>query len=128
MPGHYHAVVWIDHAKARVFHFSVEEADRTVIRPDHAVRDIHHGQKRTGHRIPDDRAFFERVAEAIADAGAILIVGPAEEKDDFAKFLAKKHPAIRAHVEAVESADHPTDGELLDHARRFVKAADRLRP
>jgi len=28
----------------------------------------------------------------------------------------------------VESADHPTDGELLDFARRYVKAADRMRP
>jgi hypothetical protein len=34
----------------------------------------------------------------------------------------------RTHVEGVESADHPTDGELLDFARRYVKAADRMRP
>ncbi len=131
MAGHYHAVVWIDHAQARIFHFNVEEgdkADKIVIRPDHSVRDIHHGQKRTGQRIPDDNAFFERIAETITDARAILIVGPAQEKDAFAKFLAEKRPAIRTHVEAVESADHPTDGQLLDHARRFVKAADRLRP
>ncbi len=128
MADHYHAVVWIDHAQARVFHFNVEEADRTVIRPDHAVRDIHHGEKRTGHRVADDRAFFEKVAEAIAGAGAILFVGPALEKDGFARFLAEKHPQIRSHVEAVEKADNPTDGELLDHARRFVKAADRMRP
>ena len=84
--------------------------------------------KRTGHRIHENQPFFEDVAKAIADAGAILIVGPAQEKDDFARILAESHPAIRAHVEAVESADHPTDGELLDHARRFAKAADRLRP
>ncbi|MGO9421063.1 translational machinery protein [Roseiarcus sp.] len=128
MPGHYHAVVWIDHKEARIFHFSVEEADKTVIRPDHSVRDVSHGEKRTGHRVPDDRPFFERVAEAIADAGAILIEGPAQDKDEFAKYLAGKHPAIRTHVEAIESAGHPTDGELLDHARRFVKAADRMRP
>ncbi len=128
MPGHFHAVVWIDHKLARIFHFNVEEADKTVIRPDHSVRDISHGEKRTGHRVADDRVFFEAVAKAIADAGAILIVGPADEKDELAKFLAKKHPAIRTHVEGVEKADHPTDGELLDHARRFVKAADRMRP
>ena len=128
MAGHFHAVVWIDHKQARVFHFNVDEADKTVIRPDHSVRDIHHGQKRTGHRIPADRVFLEKVASAIADAGAILIVGPAQEKDEFAKFLAEKHPVIKTHVEGVEKADHPTDGELLDHARRFVKAADRMRP
>ena len=128
MSGHYHAVVWIDQARARVFHFSLEAADGKTIRPDHSVRDVHHGQKRTGHRVPMDREFLEKVAGALADAGAILIVGPAQEKDELAKYLAEKHPSIRARGEAVESADHPTDGELLDHARRFAEAADRMRP
>jgi stalled ribosome rescue protein Dom34 len=124
---HYHAVVWIDHKQARVFHFNVEEADRTTIR-DHIVRDLHAHEKRTGHRIEENKPFFEDVAKAIADSGAILIVGPAQEKDFFARFLAERHPAIRTHVEGVENADHPTDGELLDMARRYVKAADRMRP
>ena len=105
----------------------MEDADRTVVR-DHIVRDIHPREKRTGHRIEENKPFFEDVAQAIADSGAILIVGPAQEKDMFAKFLAEKHPAIRTHVEGVESADHPTDGELLDRTRRFAKAADRMRP
>jgi stalled ribosome rescue protein Dom34 len=125
--NHFHAVVWIDRKQARILHFNVEDADRSVVR-DHVVRDFHSREKRTGHRIEDNKPFFEDVAKAIADAGAILIVGPADEKAQFAKFLAEKHPAIRAHVEGVESADHPTDGELLDHARRYVKAADRMRP
>jgi stalled ribosome rescue protein Dom34 len=127
MAHHFHAVVWIDHKQARVLHFNVDEADKTVIR-DHIVRDIHALEKGTGHRIEENKPFFEDVAKAIADAGAILIVDPAQEKDSFAKFLSQKHPAIRAHVEGVEKADHPTDGELVDHARRFVKAAGRMRP
>jgi len=126
MPGHFHAVVWIDHKQARIIRFNVEDADRTVVR-DHIVRDIHPREKRI-HRIEENKPFFEDVARAIADAGAILIVGPAQEKDFFARFLAEKHPAIRTHVEGVESADHPTDGELLDRTRRFAKAADRMRP
>jgi stalled ribosome rescue protein Dom34 len=127
MAQHFHAVVWIDHKQARIFHFNVEAADKTVIR-DHVVRDIHSREKRTGHRIEENKPFFDDVAKAIADAGAILIVGPAGEKTEFAKFLAEKHPAVGAHVEGVESMDHPTDGELLDAARRYVKAADRMRP
>jgi stalled ribosome rescue protein Dom34 len=127
MADHYHAVVWIDHQRARILHFNVEEADRTLVR-DHIVRDIHAHEKRTGRRIEENKPFFEDVAKAIADAGAILIVGPAQEKDFFAGFLAEKHPAIRTHVEGVEKADHPTDGELLDFARRYVKTADRMRP
>jgi stalled ribosome rescue protein Dom34 len=128
MAGPFHAVVWIDHKQARIFHFNVEEADRTVIRPDHAVRDVHRGEKRTGHRLPEDRVFFEAVAKATAEAGVIVIMGPANEKDAFAKFVAEKHPAIATHIEGVEKADHPTDGELLAAARRYVKAADRMRP
>ena len=127
MADHYHAVVWIDHQRARILHFNVEEADRTLVR-DHVIRDIRAHEKRTGHRTEENKPFFEDVAKTIADAGAILIVGPAQEKDFFAKFLAEKHPAIRAHVEGVEKADHPTDGELLDFARRYVKAADHMRP
>ena len=26
----------------------------------------------------------------------------------------------------IETLDHPTDGQLVDHARRFFKAADRM--
>ena len=44
------------------------------------------------------------------------------------KHIERVHPAIKLHVEGVESADHPTDGELVAHARRFVRAADRMRP
>jgi stalled ribosome rescue protein Dom34 len=127
MPGHFHAVVWIDHKLARIFHFNVEEADRTVVR-DHVVRDLHSQVRGSGQRVHENKPFFEDVAKAIADAGAILIVGPADEKDAFARFLAERHPAIRTHVEGVEKADHPTDGELLDYARRYAKAADRMRP
>jgi stalled ribosome rescue protein Dom34 len=127
MADHYHAVVWIDHKQARIFHFNVDEADRTVV-SDHIVRDLHVREKGAGHRIEENKPFFEDVAKAIANTGAILIVGPAQEKDLFAKFLAEKHPAIRTHVEGVEKADHPTDGELLDFARRYAKAADRMRP
>jgi stalled ribosome rescue protein Dom34 len=127
MADHYHAIVWIDHKQARVFHFNVEEATGAVIH-DHVARDVHSRDKRTGDRIEENKPFFEDVAKAIADARAILIVGPAQEKDFFAKFLSQKHPTIRAHVEGVETADHPTDGELLDFARRYVKAADHMQP
>ena len=76
---------------------------------------------RTGHRIEENKPFFEDVAAAIVEAGALLIVGPAQEKDFFAKFLAVKHPAIRDPRRGIEKADHPTDGELIDFARRYAK-------
>lgn len=132
--AHFHAVVWIDHVKARILHFSADEhagaagADEAVVRSDHVTRDVSRGEKRTGHRLADDHAYFDEIAKAIADAGAILIVGPGEEKTHFSKYLSEKFPKIKANVEGVQSADHPSDGELLAIARRYLKAADRMRP
>jgi hypothetical protein len=39
---HFHAVVWIDHHEARVFHFSSTDVERLVLHPDHPTRHIHH--------------------------------------------------------------------------------------
>ena len=132
--AHFHAVVWIDHKQARILHFSADEhagagkADEAVVRADHTVRDVSPGQKGTGHRLADDHAFFDEVAKAVADAGGILIVGPGEERTHFSRYLSEKYPKINANVEGVQAADHPTDGELLTIARRYLKAADRMRP
>src|SRR5262249_10338378 len=32
---HYHAVIWIDHHEARVFHFSPTDVEQIVLHPDH---------------------------------------------------------------------------------------------
>ena len=128
MEGHYHAVVSIDHRQARVFHFNAEDGIRSSsMRTGRCATSSKRG-KGTGRRDEEDQAFLEEVTRAIADAGAILIVGPANEKHELVKHIERAHPAMKAHVEGVESADHPTDGELVAHARRFVKAADRMRP
>ena len=37
------------------------------------------------------------------------------------------HPEVAEKVASVESADHPTDGQLLAHARKFFVASDRMR-
>ena len=39
---HYHAVVWIDHREARVFHFSPTDVEQLILHPDHPTRHIHH--------------------------------------------------------------------------------------
>jgi hypothetical protein len=50
-------------------------------------------------------------------------VGPAEEKTAFVKYLTSKEPAIAEKIKAVETVDHPSDGQLLTYARQhFVSA------
>jgi hypothetical protein len=129
MPNHYHAVIWIDHHQARVLHFSADEADEKTVRPDHPAPSLHHKAGTPGGRRElEDQRFLESVAHSVMDAGAVLVVGPSNEKDELLKHIERRHPELKVRIEGVEKLDHPTDGELLAYARRYVKAADRMRP
>ena len=123
MAAHYHAVLWIDHREARVFHFNAAEAEKHTVHADHPARHLHHkaGAIGSGH-APEDQEFFGRVAASIADAGIILVTGPANAKIELVKYIDRCTPELRARIAAVETVDHPTDEQLLDHARRYFRA------
>jgi stalled ribosome rescue protein Dom34 len=124
--SHYHAVVWIDHQKGTVWQFTPTEQENTVVHAHGAHRV--HSRKSThgGHKSPADHKFFEDVAHALAGAHEILIIGPAQTKQEFAAYLRQKHSDLGRGIVAVETADHPTDAELLAYARRHFAAIDRI--
>ena len=128
MSTHYHAVVWIDHKLAKVVHFNTDSSEPVVVHSSDPHQHLHHKSNSidSGH-APIDKKFLERVAEAIAHSGAILVVGPASAKTELLTYLNRAHPAVAARISAVEPMDHPTDGQLLAHARHFFKADDRMR-
>jgi stalled ribosome rescue protein Dom34 len=126
--SHYHAVVWMDHQKATVWHFSPTEQDNTVVHsPDPHQRVHSRKSAHGGHKSPADPRFFEEIAQAITGAHEILVIGPAQSKQEFAAFLRDKHPLLGKSIVAVENADHPTDAQVLDYARRHFTAIDRMR-
>ena len=56
---HFHAVVWIDHREARVFHFSPTDVERLVLHPDHPTKHIHHKANSMGSgHASEDHAFL----------------------------------------------------------------------
>ena len=129
MTAHYHAIVWIDHHEARVFHFNREEVDKLVLHPHNPTRHIHHKANSIGSgHAAEDQEFFRQVTAAIADAGAILITGPANAKTELVKHIHKHQPALMTSIAGIETADHPTDGVLVAHARSYFKAADKMMP
>jgi stalled ribosome rescue protein Dom34 len=129
MSSHYHAIVWIDHHEARVFHFNVAEVDRIVLHPQHPTRHIHHKANSIGSgHAAEDHDFLQRVAEAIADAGAVLITGPANAKTELVKHIELHAPALSARIAGVETLDHPTDGELVANARKYFKTDHQMPP
>jgi len=125
--AHYHAVVWIDHQNATAWHFTPTEQESTHV---HA-RDQHlrvHSRKSThgGHKSPADPHFFDDVAQALAGAHEILLLGPAQTKHEFAVYLGDKYPQLAKAIVAVESADHPSDAQVLSYARKHFPALDRM--
>lgn len=126
--SHFHAVVWMDHAEAHVLHFTEDAAERTVVHAHGKNRKIHHRKGSTGSgKAPEDTTYFHEIIDSLAGAQEILVVGPANAKTEFKKHLDAHDKDVAARVVAVENADHPTDGELLKHARKFFVAADRMR-
>lgn len=124
---HYHAIVWIDHREAKIFHFNAEDSGRTIVPSHHQNVNIHHKANAgdSGH-VGVDTEFLERVARSFGRAGAILITGPANAKTELSNYLRREHPEIGRRISAVETSDHPTDGELVAHGRAFFKADDRM--
>lgn len=126
---HHHAVVWIDHREAKVFHFNAAEVEKLVLHPDNPSQQVHRKANSigAGHAAADED-FLHEVAQAIADAGAVLITGPGVAKTELVKHIHRHDPKLMDIVAAVETVDHPSDGELLAHARKYFAAADRTTP
>jgi stalled ribosome rescue protein Dom34 len=124
---HTHAVVWLDFKEAHVFLFNADDVHRQRIKAHAPSRKIHQkaGIVGAGH-VHDDNAYFKSIVEALSGTTGWLITGPAATKNELASYIEKHAPQLKSQLIGVEPMDHPTDGELLAHARRFFKAADRM--
>ena len=120
MPDLAHAIVWIDHSVAKVFFVAAAKVDQLTVQTHATGHHLEHRANITGsgHRGVD-RDFFERVAEALAHAGLLLITGPAHAKLELKNYLAEHHPDLSRRVAAVETVDHPSDNQLVALARNF---------
>jgi hypothetical protein len=77
MPTHFHAIVWIDHTQAKVFHIGLSGKDEVALHPHLPTRHIHHKANSIGSgHAGFDKEFFAQVMNAVSDAGEILIIGP----------------------------------------------------
>ncbi len=122
----FHVVVWLDHTEAHVIHFNRDESQTDIIKSGSKPH-LHVKAGGNGSNASENRAYLDQVVSAVKDAQAILIVGPGSEKAVLYKHMLKSHPDLAEKVASVESADHPTDGQVLAHARKYFVASDRMR-
>ena len=122
MPTHFHAIVWIDHSQAKVFHVGPSGEDEIALHPHLPTRHLHHKANSIGSgHAGFDKEFFAQVMNAVSDAGEILIIGPASAKTELAKYLREQPSGIGDRIVAVEAADHPSDHEIVAHAKKYFK-------
>ena len=111
-----HAIVWLDQTEAHVIHFSRSESESEVVKTSSQ-------HKKDGvpgnNRAVESTGYLDEIATALMPSKEILIVGPGQEKLAFIKHLNKSHAEIGDKVVSVETVDHPSDGELLEYARKY---------
>ena len=126
MPTHHHAAVWLDHNEAHVFHTTaVLTFDESIIESPKAHTQLHRKSGvGDGQRATEDQHYYREVAQALAEAEDVLIMGPATAKLELIKYAHRHDPKLAAKIVGVETVDHPTDRQLAAHVRKYFKAAE----
>lgn len=125
----FHAAVWLDHDEAKVFHVDATHFEESKVeRPGHHL----HRPRRAGAGAEAERSeaeshrYFDEIVKAIAEAEEVLIVGPGQAKLELIKHVHKHHRELERKIIAVETVDHPTDGQLVAYIRKYFVAADKM--
>ncbi len=126
--AHTHACVWLDHREAKIFAIGEDEFDEVDIRDHHSPAHIHRRADHVGQgKAAPSNAYFAEIAAALQPYRAILIVGPGLARTEFAGYLVEHDAKLRARIWGIEAMDHPTGPELVAAARKYFRAADRMR-
>ncbi|HWW19361.1 MAG TPA: hypothetical protein VNZ06_01035 [Steroidobacteraceae bacterium] len=123
----HHTVIWMDHRQAHIISFDSEREVGAQVHAHHTPEHLHHkaNTRGSGH-APVDQAFLRDIVEAVRHSGHILVTGPSGAKNDWCRFVELHHPQTFQKIVGVQSLDHPSDGQLLALARKFMRAADRM--
>lgn len=122
-------VMVIDHHEARIFRSAAPGTHPGKILPHDPAdffRHAHNSKEFTrGKEKPDPNDYFEPIAEALKEAGQILVfgngTGTANEMEQFVAWLEAHHPeqARRIVGSVVVDAPHLSEAQLLEKARHF---------
>ena len=55
-------------------------------------------------------------------------MGPADAKKELSTYIDSHHKEMKEKIIGIEAADHMSDYKVIQHARKFFKREDRMRP
>lgn len=133
-PGPPDLLVTVAHHEARVYEMDVASEDVAdhVIRPYDPHHFLHHlthkdQSREQGQRAHEDATFYERIAQAVAAGGRIVLVGHGTGKSNathhLAEFLQAHHPETYQRVvgEVAVDLSAVTAPQLLDVGRSALR-------
>jgi stalled ribosome rescue protein Dom34 len=123
-----HALVWIDQKEARIVEVDADKVDESLLHSPraHVHRHAHEQDLRVRNHPDDEHQYFHDVARALDDRGQVLLVGPSKTKLHFFRYVQQHDHALAGRIVGIESADHPTDAQLVAHLRdHFSESAPR---
>jgi hypothetical protein len=127
-------MIVVDHHGAKIFHVDVngDETSEHVIRPYDPHHFLHHlahrdQDRERGQRAPEEPAYDERIADAVALAGRIVVVGHgaghSNAADHLVAYLKAHHSETYQRVVREVTADLSAikAPQLLDLARQALR-------
>ncbi|HEX4012377.1 MAG TPA: hypothetical protein VHX17_00655 [Candidatus Cybelea sp.] len=127
-------VTLIDHQSARFFEAGpsggfVESGRLEPLDPHGFRRHLEHRKEAdySGQRVPEADEFYERIAQHLKNARAIVLLGDGKGKSSamhyLLAYLKERHAEIAARVKGAQDADLSaiTLGEIDDIARRYTQ-------
>ena len=114
-------IVWMDQKEARIFEVDADKVGPSIVNSPgrHIHRHANEVDLRVRNHPDDDHRYFREVARALEGHGQVLLVGPAQTKLHFFKYVHESERQLAARIVGIESADHPTDAQLVAHLRSY---------
>ena len=127
-------LIVVDHHGTKIFHVDVtsDDASEHVIRPYDPHHFLHHlvhedQSREEGQRAPEEPAYYEKIADAAALGGKIVVVGHGAGKSNAAhhltEYLRSHHSETYQRIvrEIVADLSSITTPQLLDLARQALR-------
>lgn len=122
-----HAIAWLDHREARIASFSLGSSHLIEVHSHSPERRIHRKAREIGSgKAADDHRMFDEIAASLCDVREVLVAGPGNAKTAFVAYVKTHHGELAERIVGVETLDHPTEGQLLAHARKAFRAIDQM--
>ena len=118
--SHDHAIVCIDHHRARILGFDHEHVLAQTIKAQQQYTRLHGKTERTEHE------FFAEVCNALSGVKSVLITGAHVAQADFGNFAEQHRPQLYQQIVGWEHSDRPTENQLVALARQYFLKYDRM--